>query len=160
MHPIDTHSFKESSEPQVSNYVDHVAEQALQTASFFDTVADLPVKSGETPLRARHLVLDPCCEVERVVEDLLVGGTALNLLKKFAQVLFCLQLVAVEAADLAQCVHLLSFLDEVLFADGLYEAQCHQVSIVWNDAMTALHFKVLEKVPVLEERSLRFFHSG
>lgn len=78
VHAVYSHGFKISAELHVPNYFNDVLQQALQAASLFDPTLDSGVKSLEATLGRGHLLLDPGCEVEAVVEDLEVGRARLR----------------------------------------------------------------------------------
>ena len=77
VHPVYPHCFEVASEFDIAHDLDQIPQQTLQTAALLDAVSDALVKCLEASLRRWHLVLDPRREVERVVEDLLVGRAAL-----------------------------------------------------------------------------------
>ena len=126
----------------------------METATFFDAVADPGVERLEASLRRRNLLLDPCTEIEGVVEDLEVCGTRLDLLEQTDQICLIFELDPIEPTDISNGMDLLSLFQEGFCTDSLYKAQGHEVAVVRDGSRAPLQLQLFEMVPVGKERSL------
>ena len=132
MHAIDTHCLEKAPELEEAYDRDWVSELALKWAALLNTVANSLVIPCKLALIGRYLRFDPGGEVKRVIEDLLVGSTRLQVFQQSLQVLSCRQLVPVEASDLPQSMHLPGFFQEFFGPYILHEHASHHMSVVWD----------------------------
>jgi len=140
MDSVNAHSVEVSSKLDVADDSDYVFQQTLKTASFSHCVANLLIKLGEEALVLGHIVLDPRCKVERVVEAFAVGVAASYLLQKPIESLCTTQVSPVVLGDFAHCMHMLCMSEEFLTSNLRDHNESHLMAIVWQLALPPHHF--------------------